>query len=122
MKRSTDRILTTHVGSLIRTPQIMLGMKARALGQPYDQATLAADIRAGIIEVVHQQVDIGIDVPNDRELARNGLSAYVNQRLGGLEPLPPDLEGNPWGGGDAAEQAAFPDFFQQYSSHFRYLW
>ncbi len=122
MKRSTERILTTHVGSLVRTPAIMLGMKARAMGKPYDQAKLAADIREGIIDVVRKQVAIGIDVPNDGELARNGFSAYVNQRLGGLEPLPPDLEGNPWGGGDAAEQAAFPDFFRQYSSHFRYLW
>src|SRR5262245_11720697 len=112
MKRSTDRILTTHVGSLIRTPEIMLGMKARALGKPYDQDRFAADIRQGITDVVHKQVEIGIDIPNDGELARHGFAAYVHRRLGGLEPRPADANANPWGGGDAAEQAVFPEFFE----------
>jgi 5-methyltetrahydropteroyltriglutamate--homocysteine methyltransferase len=122
MKRSTDRILTTHVGSLIRTPEIMQGMKARALGKPYDQAKLAADIRQGIIDVVHKQVQLGIDIPNDGEFARHGFATYVYQRLGGLEPRPAEPGDNIWSGGDAAEEAVFPDFFRQYSSHFRYLW
>src|SRR5262245_12204791 len=122
MRRSTDRILTTHVGSLIRSPEIMLGLKALALGRPYDQAKLAADVRQGIVDVVRKQVEIGIDIPNDGELARHGFSAYAAHRLGGLQPRPAEPNEPEWGGGDAAEQAAFPDFFRQYASHFRYLW
>jgi len=52
MKRSTDRILTTHVGSLVRTREIIEGMKARTLGQPYDQHKLAEDVRDGVSEIV----------------------------------------------------------------------
>ena len=50
MKRSTDRILTTHVGSLVRTREIIEGMKALDLGWPYDEEKLAADIRVGVAE------------------------------------------------------------------------
>ena len=52
MKRSTERILTTHVGSLVRPPAILEGMKARVLKQPYDQERFARDIRQGIRDVV----------------------------------------------------------------------
>jgi 5-methyltetrahydropteroyltriglutamate--homocysteine methyltransferase len=45
MMRSTERILTTHVGSLVRPPAILEGMKSRVLKQPYDQDQLAGDIR-----------------------------------------------------------------------------
>jgi 5-methyltetrahydropteroyltriglutamate--homocysteine methyltransferase len=122
MQRSTDRILTTHVGSLIRTPEIMEGMKTRVLGRPYDEAKFAADIRQGIVDVVRKQVEIGIDIPNDGEFARQGFAAYVNHRLSGLDLRPPEPGESGWGGGDAAEQAVFPEFFEQYTSHFRYLW
>ena len=64
MQRSTERILTTHVGSLIRTPAIMQGLKARTLKQPYDQDRLAEDVRQGIAEVVREQV------------AEGGLASY----------------------------------------------
>src|SRR5918996_2570586 len=92
MQRSTDRILTTHSGSLVRTREIIRGMKAKTIGQPYDEAALAADIRAGVNEVVRKQVEAGIDIPNDGEYPRRGFLGYVNERLGGLEPRPPDPE------------------------------
>ena len=57
MKRSTDHILTTHSGSLIRTPEIIEGMKARTIDQPYDQDKLARDIRQGVADVVRKQVE-----------------------------------------------------------------
>src|SRR5437588_7676762 len=122
MQRSTGRILTTHVGSLVRTPEIMQGMKARVLGKPYDEAKFATDIGHGITDAVRKQVEIGIDIPNDGEFSRQGFAAYVNHRLSGLELRPQEPGETGWGGGDAAEQAVFPDFFAQYSSHFRYLW
>ena len=92
MKRSTDRILTTHSGSLMRTREIIEGMKARTLGRPYDEAALAEDIRAGVLDVVRRQVEAGIDIPNDGEYARRGFMGYVNERLGGLEPRAPEPE------------------------------
>jgi 5-methyltetrahydropteroyltriglutamate--homocysteine methyltransferase len=120
MQGSTHRILTTHVGSLIRTPAIMLGLKARMLNQPYDQERLAADIRRGIADVVRKQVEVGIDIPNDGELGRHGFSVYANQRLEGLEPRPLDPGENVWS--DGGDRAVFPEFFEQYNGHFRYLW
>ncbi len=122
MKRSADRILTTHVGSLVRTARIIEGMKAQTLNRPYDATQLAADIREGVAEVVRQQVEVGIDVPSNGEYSRAGFRTYINDRLSGLElrPLADDQES--WAQIDIAEQALFPDFFKQYYSHYRYLW
>jgi 5-methyltetrahydropteroyltriglutamate--homocysteine methyltransferase len=122
MKRSTARILTTHVGSLIRTPEILQGMKARTLGQPNDQTQLAADVRAGIIEVVRKQIAVGIDIPNDGEFARHGFSTYIHERLAGLEPREIDPRDDPFGAADVAERRVFPEFFEQYFAHYRHLW
>src|SRR5438045_9700414 len=89
MQRSTERILTTHTGSLVRTREIIEGMKARLIGKPYDQAKLDADIRSGILDVVRKQVEVGIDIPNDGEFGRRGFIAYVHQRLGRMGPRQP---------------------------------
>jgi 5-methyltetrahydropteroyltriglutamate--homocysteine methyltransferase len=120
VKRSTDRILTTHVGSLIRTPEILRGMQAAALKRPYDQAQLAADIRAGIDDVVRMQVEIGLDVVNDGEFWRRGFVSYVHERLGGLESRPLAANEPTWGA--QAERREFPGFFEQYASKVRYDW
>ena len=120
MKRSTERILTTHSGSLIRTRAIIEGMKARTINRPYDQQTLAVDIRNGIAEVVRQQVETGIDIPNDGEFGRRGFTSYIHERLSGLEPRPPDPQDFQLGPG--GERAQFPDFSEQYDKHFRFLW
>src|SRR5215470_6458342 len=120
MKRSTDRILTTHVGSLIRTPEILRGMQAAALKRPYDQEQLAADIRAGIDDVVRMQVEIGLDIVNDGEFWRRGFVSYVHERLGGLESRPLAANEPTWGA--QAERREFPGFFEQYASKVRYDW
>ena len=120
MKRSTERILTTHSGSLIRTPDIIEGMKARTIGKPYDQAKLAADIRAGVAEVVRKQVEVGIDVVNDGEFARRGFTSYIHERLSGLEPREADAVEFQLGPG--GERAQFPEFSEQYDRFFRYIW
>ena len=124
MNRSIDRILTTHVGSLIRTREIMQGMKARTLNQPYDKDALAAAIRSGIHQVVRQQVELGIDIPNDGEYARRSFTAYIHERLGGLEPrtLEPG-EHNPLDQvGHQLERAAFRDFYEQHDKLYRTMW
>ncbi len=120
MKRSTDRILTTHTGSLIRTREIIEGMKARTINKPYDEAKLQADIRNGVAEVVRKQVEIGIDIPNDGEYGRRGFTSYIHERMAGLEPRPPDPEDFQLGPG--GERAQFPEFSEQYDRFFRFIW
>jgi 5-methyltetrahydropteroyltriglutamate--homocysteine methyltransferase len=88
MKRSTDRILTTHVGSLIRTPDIIRGMQAAALKRPYDEEKLACDIDTGVREVVSKQAEIGLDIVNDGEFGRRGFVSYIHERLGGVAATP----------------------------------
>jgi 5-methyltetrahydropteroyltriglutamate--homocysteine methyltransferase len=122
MKRSTDRILATHVGSLVRTPEIMQGMKARTLNQPYDQDRLAADVKRGVHDVVRKQIEVGIDIPNDGELGRHGFSTYAHQRLSGLEARELEPGESVWSFTTGSEQAQFREFFEQYYGHFRYLW
>jgi 5-methyltetrahydropteroyltriglutamate--homocysteine methyltransferase len=120
MKRSTDRILTTHVGSLIRTPEILRGMQAAALKRPYDAAKLATDIKSGIHDIVRKQVEIGIDVVNDGEFWRRGFVSYVHERLGGLQQRPLAPNEPTWGA--QAERREFPGFFEQYAAKVRYDW
>lgn len=122
MKRSTDRILTTHVGSLVRPPAILEGMKARVLNRPYDQDKLARDVRQGIMDVVRKQAEVGIDIPNDGEFGRQGFQAYISERLSGLEAQEEPAGEDPFRNISPAERAVFPGFFEQYHSHYRYLW
>src|SRR4051812_28253329 len=116
MKRSTDRILTTHVGSLVRTPEIIEGMKAKTLGTLSDAAQLAADVRDGVKQVVQKQAEVGIDIPSDGEMSRQGFTSYVHDRMGGIEPRPLDPTEDVWRGFINREQQAFPAFFAQYNS------
>jgi 5-methyltetrahydropteroyltriglutamate--homocysteine methyltransferase len=122
VKRSTERILTTHVGSLVRPVPILRGMKARTIEQPYDQKVLAEDIRNGVHEVVREQVEVGIDIPCDGEFGRPGFVNYIHERLSGIERRPLDPDEDIWAAGADREQQVFPEFFEQYHDHFRYLW
>jgi 5-methyltetrahydropteroyltriglutamate--homocysteine methyltransferase len=120
MQRSTDKILTTHVGSLVRTRAIIEGFKARELKQPYDQPEFAAAVRSGVADVVAKQLEVGIDIPNDGEFSRPGYTTYINDRLGGL--VPRGLEEGEVVFGHHPERQKFPEFFAQYDQHYRYLW
>ena len=120
MQRSTERILTTHAGSLIRPREIIRGMKARLSGAPYDRQQLADDIETGIVEVVRKQAEVGIDIVNDGEFGRRGFTSYVHERLGGLEPREPRAGERMLGPG--GERLLFPEFSEQYDRHFRFLW
>jgi 5-methyltetrahydropteroyltriglutamate--homocysteine methyltransferase len=100
----------------------MEGMKAVALGRPYDQRQLAADVRSGTEQVVRKQVEVGIDVPSNGEYGRQGFRSYINDRLQGVALVPLDPNLDPFSLIDIREQQAFPDFFKQYYQHYRYLW
>jgi 5-methyltetrahydropteroyltriglutamate--homocysteine methyltransferase len=89
MRRSIDRILTTHAGSLPRPDDLRDMLTARDDGRPYDQAAFTARVRGGVAEVVQQQMASGIDVINDGELSKRSFSTYARERLSGFEERPP---------------------------------
>jgi 5-methyltetrahydropteroyltriglutamate--homocysteine methyltransferase len=84
MKRSTDRILTTHTGSLPRPDDLIRTMFAKEEGVPVDPAALAARIGSAVAEVVGKQVQAGIDVVSDGELSKPSYATYVKDRLTGF--------------------------------------
>lgn len=91
MKRSTERILTTHTGSLPRPPDLLEMIRARERGEPVDNQVLAARVESAVAEVVRKQLDSGIDVVSDGEFGKPGFNVYVAQRLegfGGVNPRP----------------------------------
>jgi 5-methyltetrahydropteroyltriglutamate--homocysteine methyltransferase len=92
MKRSTDRILTTHVGSLPRPDDLAQMLAARDRRELNDMAAFEARVSSGIAEVVRLQTDKGIDVLNDGEWSKPDYSTYVKDRFTGFEgePTPQD--------------------------------
>ncbi|MBV8716019.1 MAG: cobalamin-independent methionine synthase II family protein [Chloroflexi bacterium] len=86
MQRSTQRILTTHCGSLPRPQQLMELLAARDLDQPFDQHQLAQQIAGSVNDIVQRQLACGLDVVNDGEHSKSSFSSYVGQRLGGMTP------------------------------------
>jgi 5-methyltetrahydropteroyltriglutamate--homocysteine methyltransferase len=124
MKRSTDRILTTHVGSLVRPPEIMEMILQKVTGRPFDEAEWERRVREGVKDVVRRQAEAGIDVPSDGEYSKPSFSGYINERIGGLEPAPVERRDSP------LRQAMnypilveeFPNFMAQYNSFYRTLW
>lgn len=85
MKRSTERILTTHTGSLPRPDDLVTMLYAKDSGEPQDQAVFAARVRAAVVEVVRKQIESGVDIVNDGEVSKVGYSTYVKDRLSGFE-------------------------------------
>src|ERR1041384_2113873 len=84
MKRSTERFLTTHTGSLPRPDDLIRMMYAKEEGVPVDRGALAARVRAAVIEVVRKQADAGVDLVNDGELSKPSYATYIKDRLNGF--------------------------------------
>ena len=84
MKRSTERILTTHTGSLPRPPDLVKTMFAKEEGVPVDPDALAERVRAAVAEVVRKQADAGVDVVNDGEMSKPSYATYIKDRLDGF--------------------------------------
>ena len=91
MKLSTDRILTTHVGSLPRPQPLVELLIKKDRDEPYDAAEFAAQVRKAVADIVARQVAIGIDVVSDGETSKVGYATYVKDRLTGFggEPFVP---------------------------------
>ena len=84
MRRSTERFLTTHTGSLPRPDDLIRTMYAKEEGVPVDPAALAARIREAVADVVRRQADAGIDVIDDGEYSKPSYATYVKDRLNGF--------------------------------------
>jgi 5-methyltetrahydropteroyltriglutamate--homocysteine methyltransferase len=85
MTGSASRILTTHAGSLPRSEALRELVIARADGKPYDKERLAAELRAGVQDVVRRQIACGLDSVNDGEIGKTNFTNYVRERLSGFE-------------------------------------
>jgi len=85
MKRSTDRILTTHVGSLPRPDDLRLMLDHRRRGEEYDHKAFESRLGSAVTETVNVQIEAGLDVINDGEMAKMTWSGYIRDRLGGYE-------------------------------------
>ena len=95
MKRSTDRILVSHVGSLARPRDLMDMLLARNEGKPFDADVLAHRTREAVVEVVEKQIECGIDIVNDGELGKSNFSRYTKERLGGFIERPAGTDFKP---------------------------
>ena len=84
MIASSERILTTHTGSLPRAPELVELLLAQEQGRPVDAADLGRQIEAGIDHVVARQLEAGIDIGNDGEQSRVGFQTYVPLRMSGF--------------------------------------
>jgi 5-methyltetrahydropteroyltriglutamate--homocysteine methyltransferase len=120
MKRSSERILTTHVGSLVRPPEILECILTRAAGREVNEDTFERVVSEGVCEVVRKQAEVGIDVPSDGEYSKPNFFSYATERLEGLGIA-----------GDGEAPAAmnypilvqeYPGFMAQYNSMYRTMW
>src|SRR5262245_57078599 len=85
MKRSTERILTTHVGSLARSDSLIPLLRFRETGQPYDREDLARLVREAVTDVVRKQVEAGIDIVTDGEQSKASFFGYIIERFSGFQ-------------------------------------
>jgi 5-methyltetrahydropteroyltriglutamate--homocysteine methyltransferase len=112
MKRSNERILTTHVGSLIRPPALQEFLRARQGGKPYDEAAYRNCLSAAVAEIVHQQADVGLDVVSDGEFGKSiSWSQYALERLSGFERRPVRADANPFTRG--VDRERFAEFYAE---------
>jgi 5-methyltetrahydropteroyltriglutamate--homocysteine methyltransferase len=84
MKRSTERFLTTHTGSLPRPEDLIRMMYAKEEGVPVDTKALAARVREAVAEVVRKQAAAGVDLINDGEMSKPSYATYIKDRLNGF--------------------------------------
>ena len=112
MKRSNDRILTTHVGSLIRPPALQEFLRAKQAGKPYDKSAYETCLQQSVADVVHKQAEVGVDVVSDGEFGKSiSWSQYVLERLSGFERRPIKSGANPFTRG--VDREHFAEFYAE---------
>ena len=108
MKRSVDKILTTHAGSLPRADDWLAMMLEREKGGTIDEKAYVARNRQAVSDIVKKQLELGIDVIDDGEQGKPSFVTYIHERLGGFVPGGP--RGSPWAG--SREVKAFPAYYE----------
>jgi 5-methyltetrahydropteroyltriglutamate--homocysteine methyltransferase len=112
MKRSNDRILTTHVGSLIRPQPLQDFLRAKQADKPFDRKAYDQCLTQSVAEVVRRQAESGIDVISDGEFGKSiSWSQYVLERLSGFERRPVKPGTNPFQRG--ADRSRFAEFYAE---------
>ncbi len=106
MKRSQDRILTTHVGSLPR-PQALLELASYRKGPPQDPEEYGRRVRVAVAEIVREQAQVGLDIINDGEFGKESWANYILKRITGFEIRPNELRPLEWLGRDGERFAEF---------------
>ena len=100
MKTSTERILTTHVGSLPRPQDVVDLLFAQDRGEPVDQALFDSTMKRGVADAIQKQQESGVDIVSDGETSKISYATYIRHRLTGFEgdssrPTPQDLDDFP---------------------------
>src|ERR1700720_189918 len=109
LQQNTDRIQTTHIGSLPRPHALLDMLKAKYSGQPYDQTAYATTLAAAVKDAVRKQAECGIDIVTDGEFSKPGFFTYIQERLEGFERRP-DQKMKLF----QQEVAAFPEYYAEY--------
>ncbi len=110
VKRSTERILTTHTGSIARSDDLIELMRAKENDQPYDEARFESLVTAAVDDCVTRQLEAGLDVINDGEQRKSGFTSYLVERIAGFEALPHELNLN----SISREVDEFPEYYERY--------
>ena len=108
MKHSTDRILTTHAGSLPRPADILEKLAAKQQAA-FDEPGMAERLRGAVGDIVRKQVELGVDVVDDGEQGKVGFIPYINERLAGYELDTERPAMAPWI--HSKEAKSFPEFY-----------
>src|ERR1700683_417090 len=120
MPHNADRILTTHVGSLIRPPKLIEFWRAIEDGKPYDEAAFEACFTESVAEVLRQQAEADIDIVSDGEFSKGANWAfYVHKRLSGIAVRPATAEEakDPMASmGGGRDHEAFAEFYAEYNA------
>ena len=112
IQQNTDRIQTTHIGSLPRPHALLDLLKAKFSGQPFDQAQFEALLAQSVNDVVRKQVSCGIDIVTDGEFSKPGFFTYIQERLEGFASRPGDKMRK-----FQKEIGAFPEYYAEYFKH-----
>ena len=105
MKRSTDRVLTTHAGSLPRPDDVLDMLRTGQKGEPFE-----ARVGLAVAEIVRQQVEHSLDIVDDGEVSKPSFVTYATERLSGLELRPAEpIATSSFAG--SREHLAFPEFY-----------
>src|SRR5690348_12575896 len=105
MKRSTDRILTTHTGSLPRPPEVLEIVEGKDQRDARQDPRFESRVNEATNAIVRRQVETGIDIPCDGEMARVGFSVYATERLMGFDGERRNVM-------QRVEVSMFPEFYQ----------